>query len=103
MEVRKAFVEGKKTYIGRLEFLWGHSPYASVPGEFVGQLAIHFIDNTSAVSGFVKGYARPVDSAMIVHADKQRRVWLLGALPSTTTCARVRTWRTCRRGSRWPS
>ena len=80
VEVRRAFVEGKKTYIGQLEFLWGHSPYASVPGEFVGQLAIHFIDNTSAVSGFVKGYARPVDSAMIVHGQAATCV-ALGCTP----------------------
>ena len=80
VDVRRAFVEGKSTYIGQLEFLWGHSPYASIPGEFEDQLAIHFIDNTSAVAGFVKGYARPVDSAMIVHGQAATCV-ALGCTP----------------------
>ena len=69
MDVRRAFVQGCRTYIGQLELLWAHSPYASIPGEFEGRMAIHFVDNTSAVSGLIKGYARPVDSAMIVHGQ----------------------------------
>ena len=80
VDVRRAFVEGKSTYIGQLEFLWGHSPYASIPGEFEDQLVIHFIDNTSAVAGFVKGYARPIDSAMIVHGQAATCV-ALGCTP----------------------
>ena len=63
-----------------MELLWGHSPYASIPRVFAGKLALHWIDNTSAVSGFVKGYSRPIDSAMIVHGQSATCV-ALGCSP----------------------
>ena len=31
--------------------------------------ALHWIDNTSAIAGFIKGYAKPIDSARIAQAQ----------------------------------
>ena len=39
-----------------------------MPEVFEGRHVIHFIDNTSACAALVKGYARAVDSGLIVHA-----------------------------------
>ena len=40
-----------------------------MPDEFRGRRAIHFIDNTSALSGLIKGYSSVVDSGKIVTAQ----------------------------------
>ena len=55
-------------HIGQLELAWATSPYATCPDALTGTYPIHFIDNTSAIAGLIKGYARPIDSAMIVTA-----------------------------------
>ena len=68
-DVRRHFVKGRRSYIGQLELLWGHSPYASLPGVFQDESPIHWIDNTSAIAGFIKGYAKPMDSARIFQAQ----------------------------------
>jgi hypothetical protein len=62
------FVPGKAQYIGQLELIYAVAPYYSVPEVFEGRHVIHFIDNTSACAALVKGYARAVDSGLIVHA-----------------------------------
>ena len=61
-------VKGKKQYIGQLEKVWAGSPYFTLRKRLANTRPIHFIDNTSAIAGLVKGYARPIDSAKIVHA-----------------------------------
>jgi hypothetical protein len=58
----------RKAYSGQLELVWGASPYLTLVDDLAGKRVIHFIDNTGAITGFVKGYARPVDSAKIVMA-----------------------------------
>lgn len=62
------FVPGKKQYIGQLELLYAVAAYTSVPTELEGRRVIHFIDNTSAVAGLVKGYSSAIDSGRIVNA-----------------------------------
>ena len=47
--------------------MWAASPYHTLTEVLRGTRPIHFIDNTSAIAGLVKGYARPSDSAKIVH------------------------------------
>ena len=64
----QAFVPGKKQYIGVLEIAYGVAPYMSAPDELHDQRVIHFIDNTGAIAGLVKGYARAVDSGVLVNA-----------------------------------
>ena len=59
---------GKAQYIGQLELLYCVASYASLPHVFSGRQVIHFVDNTSACAALVKGYARPVDSGLIVNA-----------------------------------
>lgn len=60
------FVRGKRTYIGQLELVWSNSPYRTLPGEMTDMRPIHFIDNTSAVSGLIKGYSGAPDSAKVI-------------------------------------
>ena len=62
------FIQGKTQYIGQLELLYAVAPYYSAPEVFAGRQVIHFIDNTSACAALVKGYARAVDSGLIVNA-----------------------------------
>ena len=62
------FSRGKKTYIGQLELVWGTSPYTTLGLELRGRRAIHFIDNISSMSALIKGYARAVDSGLVVNA-----------------------------------
>jgi hypothetical protein len=62
----------RQFYIGQLELLAAPAPYCSLPPRALerlrGRNVIHFIDNTSAQAGLVKGYARALDSARIVNA-----------------------------------
>ena len=67
-DVRRHFVKGRRSYIGQLDLLWAHSSYATLPGIFQDEYP-HWIDNTSALAGLIKGYAKPVDSACIVQAQ----------------------------------
>ena len=62
-----AFVE-KTQYIGQLELLAAIAVYYSLPKTCKGRKVIHYVDNTSAVAGLVKGYSSMSDSAKIVHA-----------------------------------
>lgn len=66
--VVRRFVPGKKQYIGQLELLYAVAPYTSIPGRLRGRQCIHFVDNTSAIAALVKGYARAIDSGLIVNA-----------------------------------
>ena len=63
-----SFVQGKRQYIGPLELAYGVAPYMSIPEELRDKEVIHFLDNTGAVAGLVKGYARAVDSGVVVNA-----------------------------------
>ena len=54
--------------IGQLELLAAAAAYTSIPGHFDGADVIHFIDNTSALYGLVKGYSAVPDSAAIIRA-----------------------------------
>ena len=61
------FVE-RATYIGQLELLAAVLPYTSLPELLRGRRVIHWIDNTSALAGLIKGYSSKPDSAFIIHA-----------------------------------
>ena len=66
-DVLQAFVH-RKQYIGQLELLAAVAAYTTFPDILRGRRVIHWIDNTSALAGLIKGYARAPDSARIVHA-----------------------------------
>jgi hypothetical protein len=61
----------RRQQIGQLEIAAGVTPYLSLPDDALERLkgrdVIHWIDNTSAQAALVKGYARAVDSAKMVH------------------------------------
>ena len=63
-----SFLPDRRQYIGQLELLYAVAPYYSAPEVFSGRQVLHFVDNTSACAALVKGYARAVDSGMIVGA-----------------------------------
>eukprot|EP00966_Prymnesium_polylepis_P322396 7378651-Prymnesium_polylepis.1 len=54
--------------IGQLELLAAAAVYTSLPWLFVDAEALHFVDNTSAVYGLVKGYSAQPDSAGVILA-----------------------------------
>ena len=58
----------RKQYIGQLEILYAVSPYWTLGSRLAGRHVIHFIDNTSACAGLVKGYASSIDSGLMVNA-----------------------------------
>lgn len=58
----------RRTQIGTLELLAAVLPYYTLPRLFVNREVLHWIDNSGAVCGCVKGYTRAPDSARIVHA-----------------------------------
>ena len=69
-EIPEATLErfaARKQQIGQVEQMGALTPYLSVP-ELAGRLVLHWIDNTAAVTGLIKGYSRALDSARIVHA-----------------------------------
>ena len=76
-DVVKAFVKGKKTYIGQLELLYAVAPYTTMPRRLAGRRVLHFIDNTSAIAALVKGYSSAVDSGLIVNAFHAYNVGLV--------------------------
>jgi hypothetical protein len=61
-------IRKREQYIGQLEILGAVAVYYSLPEIFVNQKVLHFIDNTSAVAGLLRGYSAVEDSARIVHA-----------------------------------
>jgi hypothetical protein len=66
-ELMRKFVR-RKQYIGQLELLAAVAAYTTFPDVLRGRRVIHWIDNTSALAGLIKGYAGAPDSASIVHA-----------------------------------
>ena len=63
------FLVPKDSLIGQLELLAAASPYVSLPpSTFSDQDVLHFVDNTSALYGMVKGYSRVPDSSAIIRA-----------------------------------
>ena len=64
----RAFVPGKRQYIGQLELIYAVAPYYTLPELFRGRDVIHFIDNTSACWALVKGYSKAIDCGLIVNA-----------------------------------
>eukprot|EP00965_Chrysotila_dentata_P206623 6183644-Pleurochrysis_carterae.AAC.1 len=58
----------KTQYIGQLELLAAIAVYYLLPKTCKGRKVIHYVDNTSARAGLVKGYSSMSDSAKIVHA-----------------------------------
>jgi hypothetical protein len=82
LDIIQKFVPGKKTYIGQLESLAAAAVYFSIPREWLlGREVIHWVDNQSAMAGFVKGYSGKEDTALILSAfsfkmaELQFRVW----------------------------
>ena len=65
--VLEFFVQ-KKQKIGQCEILAASSVYTSMPDLFRGREAIHWIDNTSAISCLLHGYSGKLDSALLVNA-----------------------------------
>ena len=55
-------------YVNQLEILAAVIVYYSVRCELHGRRVIHFIDNTSALAGLIKGYSSAADSSALVHA-----------------------------------
>ena len=72
----------RRQYVGQLEVLAAVAAYTTFPGLIRGREVVHFIDNTGALFGLMKGYTRDVDSARLVHsfhticAALGSRVWL---------------------------
>ena len=58
----------KKQKIGQCEILAAAMVYTSMPDVFRGREAIHWIDNTSAISCLLHGYSGKMDSALMVNA-----------------------------------
>ena len=68
-EVISKFVPGKGTYIGQLEALAAAAVYSSLPREVLeDRYALHWVDNTSAVAGLIKGYSSKSDTGRILNA-----------------------------------
>jgi hypothetical protein len=65
--VLEFFVQ-KKQKIGQCEILAASAVYTSMPDLFRGREAIHWIDNTSAISCLLHGYSGKLDSALLVNA-----------------------------------
>ena len=61
-------LSGPPPCIGQLELLAAATVYTSLPWLFVGAEVLHFVDNTSAVYGLVKGYSAQPDSAGVILA-----------------------------------
>ena len=58
----------RRQQVGQLEALAAVCPYESAPAVFRGADVLHFIDNTSALYGVVKGSSPQVDSQRIISA-----------------------------------
>ena len=70
-EVSEDFMLGfaaRRQYIGQVELLGAFAPYLSVPSLLRGRQVIHWVDNTSALSGLTKGYSSVPDSVRLIHA-----------------------------------
>ena len=63
-----AAIPSQEAYIGQLELLAAVSAYTTFHAELRDRRVIHWIDNTSALAGLIRGYAGSIDSARIVHA-----------------------------------
>ena len=66
----------RRQYIGQVELAGALTPYLSLPQLLSGRRVIHFIDNTAALAGLMKGYSRVLDCARFVHAF---HAWNVGA------------------------
>ena len=70
------FVPGKQTYIGQLEALAAAAAYESIneidKARLKDRLVLHWIDNTSAVAGLVKGYSPKSDTGRIINSLQVR-------------------------------
>ena len=58
----------REQYIGQLEALAGVVPYTSLPDVFRGRDAIHFVDNTGALSALTRGTSSDIDTARLAFA-----------------------------------
>ena len=73
LDTIRHFVPGKKTYIGQLEALAACAVYFSVdPDWTTDRDVIHWIDNQSTLSGFVKGYSGKEDTGLILNTFSLR-------------------------------
>ena len=63
------FLDREHSLIGQLELLAAAAVYVSYPpGTFDGWDVLHFVDNSSALYGLVKGYSSRPDSLAIIRA-----------------------------------
>ena len=61
-------LQKKMTYIAAYELLAEVCAYNSFPDTLRGRIVHHFVDNTAALSGSIKGYSGKPDCARLVHA-----------------------------------
>jgi hypothetical protein len=62
------FDPNKKQYIGQFEMLYASGSLETLGSILKGRQIIHFIDNTSALAGLIKGYASMHDMGFMVNA-----------------------------------
>jgi len=67
-EITAKFEPGKKTYIGPYEMWYAAGALQTLGSVCKRRQIIHFIDNTSALAGLVKGYASNHDMGYITNA-----------------------------------
>ena len=75
-EVERLHLLARQQQVGQLEILAGVSPYESLPEVFRGAEVVHFVDNTSAIAGLVKGSSPQADSQAMIFAFHLREVEL---------------------------
>ena len=75
-DIIDSFVPGKQTYIGQLEALAAAAAYDSLnlmdKSRLVDRLVLHWVDNTSAIAGLVKGYSPKSDTGRIINSLQVR-------------------------------
>ena len=110
-------LQRKSTYIGQFEILAAVCAYLTFPDLIEGQLVHHFLDNTSALNGLIKGSSTRPDSARLIHEycvavlRLACRPWLgfvysednMADLPSRKEFAMLRRLRAARRRLVFPT
>ena len=61
-------LQRKKTYIAAYELLAEVFAYCTLPDLLKGRIVHHFVNNTAALAGSIKGYSGVPDCARLVHA-----------------------------------
>jgi len=75
-DVLDSFDPDKKQYIEQLELLAAIAPYFTIPEELRRARVIHWVDNTGALAGLIKGYSAAGDAARLIHVLAAQRLEL---------------------------